>query len=185
MEVLSLEDPRETRTEPETTSSAAKEKKRPVRFIGSFNHSLDNKGRLVIPQGFRDKLGESFCIAPSYDFSSIAVYPTEMWEKRNETYERLGSLNPALNRYLEQFYALSFDEQTCDNQGRVLLPANIRVKILGDERDVEVTGANDHVRIAAANASQQSWESFKGEIPALLDLIAAMDRNSNNFSGKE
>ena len=52
---------------------------RPARFIGSFNHSLDTKGRLVIPQNFRDKLGEKFCVAPSYDFKSIAVYPTEMW----------------------------------------------------------------------------------------------------------
>ena len=39
------------------------------------------------------------------------IYPTEKWEERNETYERLGKLNPALNRYLEQFYALSYDEQ--------------------------------------------------------------------------
>ena len=55
---------------------------RPKRFIGSFCHSLDAKGRLVIPQNFREKLGDRFCVAPSYDFKSIAVYPTEMWEKR-------------------------------------------------------------------------------------------------------
>ena len=46
---------------------------RPLRFIGSFNHSLDSKGRLVIPQGFREKLGETFCVAPSFDFQSIAI----------------------------------------------------------------------------------------------------------------
>ena len=53
------------------------EKQKPRRFIGSFCHSLDSKGRLVIPQGFRDKLGETFCVAPSFDFRSIAIYPTE------------------------------------------------------------------------------------------------------------
>ena len=113
-----------------TAAPEMNEKQTQKRFIGSFNHSLDSKGRLVIPQGFRDKLGETFCVAPSFDFRSIAIYPTEKWEERNKTYERLGKLNPALNRYLEQFYALSFDEQTCDAQGRVLLPANIRQKIL-------------------------------------------------------
>ena len=121
----------------ETPGDAGKQ--RPVRFIGSFSHSLDAKGRLVIPQNFREKLGDPFCVAPSYDFKSIAVYPLEMWEKRNEAYEKLGKLNPALNRYLEQFYALSYDGQSCDAQGRVLLPSNIRQKILGDERDVEIT----------------------------------------------
>lgn len=145
------------------------------RFIGSFIHSLDSKGRLVIPQGFRDKLGETFCVAPSFDFRSIAIYPTEKWEERNETYERLGKLNPALNRYLEQFYALSFDEQTCDAQGRVLLPANIRQKILHDERDMEITGANDHVRVAAVSDSGDIWNQFKEELPQLLEMIAGLE----------
>jgi len=145
------------------------------RFIGSFNHSLDNKGRLVIPQGFRDRLGETFCVAPSFDFRSIAIYPTEKWEERNETYERLGKLNPALNRYLEQFYALSFDDQTCDAQGRVLLPANIRQKILHDERDMEITGANDHVRVAAVSDSGDIWNRFKEELPQLLEMIAGLE----------
>ncbi len=148
----------------------------PVRFIGSFNHSLDSKGRLVIPQTFREKLGETFCIAPSYDFRSISVYPTEMWERRNEQYEKLGTLNPALNRYLEQFYALSYDEQSCDGQGRILLPVNIRGKILQEDRDVEITGANDHVRIVSASASRESWDGFRQELPNLLELIAALDQ---------
>ena len=150
-------------------------KTKTVRFIGSFNHSLDTKGRLVIPQNFRDKLGETFCVAPSFDFKSIAIYPTEKWEERNETYEKLGKLNPALNRYLEQFYALSYDEQTCDGQGRVLLPANIRQKILREERDMEITGANDHVRVAALSASGDAWKNFNDELPQLLELIAGLE----------
>ena len=161
------------------TGSTAPEKKRKLRFIGSFNHSLDNKGRLVIPQSFREKLGETFCIAPSFDFRSIAVYPTEMWEKRNEAYERLGTLNPALNRYLEQFYALSVDDQSCDAQGRILIPANIRTKILMDERDVEITGANDHVRIVSAASSNSGWEDFRKELPDLLELIASLDQGEH------
>ncbi|MBR2824366.1 MAG: hypothetical protein IKE24_11855 [Clostridia bacterium] len=151
----------------------------PLRFIGSFNHSLDNKGRLVIPQSFRDKLGETFCIAPSYDFQSIAVYPTEMRERRNAQYERLGNLNPALNRYLEQFYALSYDGQSCDGQGRILIPVNIRAKILQEEKDVEITGANDHVRIVSAAVSRNSWSGFRQELPNLLELIAALDRGES------
>ena len=156
-----------------------------IRFIGSFNHSLDSKGRLVVPQSFREKLGESFCIAPSFDFKSIAIYPTAMWEKRNETYERLGNLNPALNRYLEQFYALSFDGQTCDGQGGILLPVNIRTKILQEEREVEITGANDHVRVVAATVSRESWDSFRGELPELLQMIAALDRGFNGKGSEE
>ena len=170
MDITSNENTEKNAATPENTGE-----KRAKRFIGSFNHSLDSKGRLVIPQGFRDKLGETFCVAPSFDFRSVAIYPTEKWEERNETYERLGKLNPALNRYLEQFYALSFDEQTCDAQGRVLLPANIRQKILHDERDMEITGANDHVRVAALSDSGDIWNKFKDELPQLLDMIAGLE----------
>lgn len=156
------------------------------RFIGSFNHSLDSKGRLVIPQIFREKLGEEFCIAPSFDFQSVAIYPTEKWDERNETYEKLGKLNPALNKYLEQFYALSYDEQTCDAQGRVLLPVNIRQKILREERDMEITGANDHVRVAALSASGDAWKSFNEDLPKLLEMIAGLEaKKESNMKGDE
>jgi len=163
----------------ETPSAAvsAGAAERPIRFIGSYNHSLDSKGRLVIPQIFRERLGSSFCIAPGFDFGSVAVYPTAMWEKRSASYEKLGSMNPALNRYLEQFYALSFDEQSCDTQGRILIPSNIRAKILGEERDMEITGANDHVRIVAAESSRRTWDGFRQELPGLLELIAALEKN--------
>ena len=170
-----VDDSKDDRTSNNTETPANREKTRAVRFIGSFNHSLDTKGRLVIPQNFREKLGDTFCVAPSFDFKSVAIYPTEKWEERNETYEKLGKLNPALNRYLEQFYALSYDEQTCDAQGRVLLPVNIRQKILREERDMEITGANDHVRVAALSTSGDAWKNFNDELPQLLELIAALE----------
>ena len=149
-------------------------KTRKYRFIGSFSHGLDAKGRLVIPQPFREKLGEEFYIAPSFDFRSIAVYPTEMWEERSEAFENMNTMSPALNRVKNQFYALSYDGQTCDGQGRVLLPANIRQKILGEERDVEITGANDHILINAAAASADEWTKFMSDLPDLLEMIAGL-----------
>ena len=54
-------------------------------FIGSFSHSLDAKGRMVVPLAFRETLGETFCIAPSFDFKSIALYPTLQWARAGST----------------------------------------------------------------------------------------------------
>ena len=42
-------------------------------FTGTFAHTLDSKGRMVIPLAFRDMLGKSFTVAPEFDFKSIAV----------------------------------------------------------------------------------------------------------------
>ena len=58
----------------------------------------------------------------------------------------------------------------------MLLPANIRQKILGEERDVEITGANDHIRVVAEAASRDSWAQFSTELPELLELIAGLEK---------
>ena len=144
-------------------------------FIGSYSHSLDAKGRLVVPLAFREQLGETFCIAPSFDFKSIALYPTLMWARMRDRYEKLGRVNAQLRRYLEQLDALSFRGQECDGQGRVLLPGKIRQNILGDEKDVEITGANDHVRIVARPAADEQFAAFMAELPDILDSISALE----------
>ena len=144
-------------------------------FIGSYSHSLDAKGRLVVPLAFREQLGATFCIAPSFDFKSIALYPTLMWARMRDRYEKLGRVNAQLRRYLEQLDALSFRGQECDGQGRVLLPGKIRQNILGDEKDVEITGANDHVRIVARPAADEQFAAFMADLPDILDSISALE----------
>lgn len=144
-------------------------------FIGSFSHSLDAKGRLVVPQVFRESLGETFCIAPSYDFESIALYPNLMWARMRDRYEKLGKMNSSLKRYLEQLDALSFRGQECDNQGRVLLPAKIRSCILGDEKDVDITGASDHVRVVAHVNADEQFAQFKADLPSILKDISMLE----------
>lgn len=144
-------------------------------FVGSFSHSLDAKGRLVVPLVFRESLGETFCIAPSYDFESIALYPNLMWARMRDRYEKLGKMNSSLRRYLEQLDALSFRGQECDNQGRVLLPAKIRSCILGDEKDVDITGATDHVRVVAHVSADEQFEQFKAELPSILKDISMLE----------
>ena len=144
-------------------------------FIGSYSHSLDAKGRLVVPLAFRDRLGETFCIAPSFDFKSIALYPTLMWARMRDRYEKLSRINNSLKRYLEQLDALSYRGQECDGQGRVLLPSKIRQYILGEDKDVEITGANDHVRIVTRVAADEQFELFMADLPGILNDISALE----------
>ena len=53
--------------------------------------------------------------------------------------------------------------------------ANIRQKILHDERDMEITGANDHVRVATVSDSDTIWKEFKDALPQLLDMISKLE----------
>lgn len=138
-------------------------------FIGTFAHTLDTKGRLVIPQVFRDELGDSFCIAPSYDFQSIDIYPKLNWARMREDAERRASRKIKLRRYLEQLDAFSFRDQECDAQGRVLLPTKIRAAILGNEKEVEITGNSDHIRVVTREKGEEQFRQFMADLPSLLD----------------
>ncbi len=150
-------------------------KKYETSFIGSYLHSLDSKGRLVVPQAYREGLGQSFYIAPSKDFSYAALYPNLAWARVRDRYAKLGSLNPQLNMLLNQFDALSFRGQECDGQGRILLPQKVREELLFNEKDLEVTGANDHVRVIALSRANAAREKFQMSLPDILEQIAELE----------
>lgn len=160
----------------ETTDDAEKQLLQTYKktFIGTFSHSLDNKGRLIVPLAFREQLGDTFFIGPSFDFKAIALYPTLVWAKMREQYAQLSAFDSRLKRYLAQFDALSYRDQECDNQGRLLLPSRIRQRLLGEDKDVDVCGAHDHVRIIVRQKNEDDFEDFMDNIEDIQDRISEL-----------
>ena len=154
-------------------------------FTGSYSHTLDGKGRMVVPQTYRERLGTRFCIAPSADFESFSLYSNLAWARLRDRYARLAQLKAEVIEFQNEFDALSFQGQECDAQGRILVPAKIRTRFLGEEKDVEITGAMDHVRVVAASRNEAHYRHFKENLPHIQAVIGALDeeaqrRNSEN-----
>lgn len=143
-------------------------------FISSYQHSLDAKGRIIVPVCYRKALGDTFYISPTFDFKAIALYPNLVWAQIRDGYAKLGRMHRELNLYTEQFDALSYRDQECDAQGRVLLPTKIRTLILKDEKDVEIAGAQDHVRIVGRMAAEAKTQAFLENLPDILDVIGRL-----------
>ena len=71
------------------------EKKLPfLGFVGSYPHSIDAKGRMIIPAAFRDALGDRFAVAPSPDFQAVALYPIADWIAKRDELAALVRLKP-------------------------------------------------------------------------------------------
>lgn len=147
-------------------------------FIGSFNHSVDVKGRMVVPQSFRQMLGEKFYIAPSYDFCAIGLYTKLAWARTKQRYVRPDPADTEVQEWRAFFTAYSFRDQECDGQGRILLPASIREAILGDEKDLIVSGAGEYVRIVGAKANAERFAAFKERIPDLMNTMSRLRARS-------
>jgi MraZ protein len=114
-------------------------------FLGEHQHSLDAKGRVILPARFRDQLEGGAVMARSLD-GCLAVYPTDEFvdrvaRKLQDARER-GSRERQAARTLFSGAA----EVTPDKQGRVAVPQHLR-EYAGLERDVIVSGSFDHIEI--------------------------------------
>jgi len=140
-------------------------------FTGSYPHSIDAKGRMIIPAAFREALGSRFAVAPSPDYQAVALYPIAAWIARRDMLVELVKRKPVAQKFLTQFTRYSYTDCESDAQGRLLLPQRIRAWRLGDARDVEVSGVFDHITIIPAAKGQDQDRAFDEAFP---DPLAAL-----------
>ena len=143
-------------------------------FVGSYPHSIDAKGRMIIPAAFRDALGDRFAVAPSPDFQAVALYPIADWIAKRDELAALVRLKPVAQPILDMFTKYSYTDCESDAQGRLLLPQRIRAWRLGDARDVEVNGAFDHIKIIPASVGKDQDRTFDEKYPDPLAFLTAL-----------
>lgn len=141
-------------------------------FFGAYNHSVDAKGRMIVPQSFRDRLGDDIVIGLNMAQNSIAIYPYEVWEKKVDMLSELRDLDARAEMFLDRFSRFSFDSINFDSQGRVLLPAALRDMYLKDATGVQVSGANDYVKVVSAQTAVEETQQFMDEHPDVLSEIS-------------
>ena len=114
-------------------------------MTGTYEHSLDNAGRLIVPSKLRDKLGNAFYLAVGVK-ENLTLYPMAAWEKLQE---RVSQLTTSQAAAMDVFFASA---QLCeaDKQWRFQVPSYLKdyAKI---ERDVVITGNNDRAQIWSAD----------------------------------
>lgn len=136
-------------------------------FMSQYNHTIDIKGRLIIPSKFREKLGEEFVVTQGMD-GCLFVYANDDW---NTFEQKLTSL-PVINKQARQFarFFLSGAAQVeVDKQGRILIPANLR-EFAGLDKDVVLVGVGSRIEIW----SKDKWEEVNSDVD-MDDISASME----------
>ena len=80
-------------------------------FAGTYSHSLDGKGRVIIPAGFRDLLGSGFTIALNSSIDALALYPQEKWDAVNEQLSRVRDTFVGMRDHIELWDSAAFAEK--------------------------------------------------------------------------
>jgi len=113
-------------------------------FLGEYQHTIDDKGRLVMPSKFRHHLADGVVVTKGHE-RCVYVYPPDRWEDVLERMGRLSIDNRDHRAYMRVVFG-SASDQPLDRQGRVALPQALR-SYAGLERDVTVVGVADHLEI--------------------------------------
>ena len=113
-------------------------------FMGEYNHTIDAKGRLIVPSKFREQLGSEFVATKGLD-RCISVYTNEEWMNIQEKCKNI-PLTTKDARKFTRFYFGSAIDCEIDKQGRVLLPANLR-EYAGLQKEIVLVGVLNRIEI--------------------------------------
>lgn len=113
-------------------------------FMGEYSHSIDEKGRLIIPSKFRFELGETFVLTRGLD-GCLCVYPQAEWNILESKLRALPLTNKNA-RTITRFLVSGAATCELDKQGRILVPAALR-EYAGLEKEVVVTGNLERIEI--------------------------------------
>ena len=113
-------------------------------FMGEYNHTIDTKGRLIIPSKFRDELGDEFVVTKGLD-GCLFVFPNQAWQEFEEKLRALPLTNKSARQF-SRFFVAGATPCELDKQGRILLPATLR-EFAGLDKEVVLTGMLNRIEI--------------------------------------
>ncbi len=134
-------------------------------MTGEYQHSLDSKGRLFMPAKLRDELGDVFYLTISMD-RCLCAYSGESWAVLSE---RVNAMPYIKQRKMRPLFAHAARCEL-DNQGRALIPQNLR-EYAGFTKNVTVVGCNNHAELWDSEA----WNAVFQKETTPENIMAVME----------
>ena len=137
-------------------------------FLGQYQHTVDKKGRMVLPARYRHKLA-SGCVITKGQERCLYVFPLDRWEQEVEKYRMLPRTDARARRLTRAFFAGAVNQEL-DAAGRVQLPIRLR-EYAGLEREATVIGVEERVEIwdsAAWNQYDEEADDYYSNIEEAL-----------------
>ena len=146
-------------------------------FYGEHEHSIDRKGRLIIPSKFRevskDHYVERFFVTRGLD-SCLFVFTEDEWRKQESKFKSLPLTSSEARRF-NRIYFSGACEVACDKQGRILVPQYLK-DFASIKSEVVIVGVSSRMEIW----SKDKWKVFYGDTKDSFERLA-----ENLFNGGE
>ena len=133
-------------------------------FMGQYNHTIDSKGRIIIPSKVRDNLGDEFVVTRGLD-GCLFIYPRLEWQNIIQKYKELPDTKN--RRHFMRIFLSGATTCEYDKQGRINIPGPL-VEYAKLEKDCIIIGVDERLEVW----SKERWESFIDENEDNLSDIA-------------
>ena len=134
-------------------------------FIGEYEHSVDAKGRVIMPAKLREDIGEKFIVTKGLDGCLFAYSKTE-WSNFEEKLKTLPLTNKNARDFV-RFFLSGAIECEIDKQGRFLIPNNLR-EYATLEKEINIIGVGTRIEIW----NRESWKKYSSSENISADDIA-------------
>ena len=140
-------------------------------FMGEYNHTIDAKGRLIVPAKFREILGDNFIVTKGLD-GCLFVYPTDEWTRFEEKLKGLPLTNKNARQFT-RFFLAGAAACEVDKQGRILLPQVLR-EFASLEKDVVLVGVASRIEIWSRERWDESMNTYDGDMDEVAENMESL-----------
>ena len=140
-------------------------------FMGEYNHTIDAKGRLIVPAKFREILGDNFIVTKGLD-GCLFVYPNDEWTRFEEKLKSLPLTNKNARQFT-RFFLAGAAACEVDKQGRILLPQVLR-EFASLEKDVVLVGGASRIEIWSRERWDESMNTYDGDMDEVAENMESL-----------
>ena len=143
-------------------------------FIGSYEHTIDVKGRMAVPSRFREQLGEVMYVTRWLD-KCLALYPESEFKKISDKLAAL-SQGDANARNFRRLFFSEANEVVPDKQGRINISARLRqfAGVSADDAQVIVVGVDNYIEIWALDAWNEAQDTVEQNADSMAESLAKL-----------
>lgn len=134
-------------------------------FMGEFHHTIDSKGRIIVPAKFRKEMGASLVITRGMD-GCLFGYPLSQWDKLEAQLDKLPLTKKDARSFTRFFYSAAAEVEF-DKQGRINISAPL-IKFSQLEKNCVIVGVSDRIEIW----DETRWNDFSAEAEENFEEIS-------------
>lgn len=134
-------------------------------LMGEYKHTVDTKGRVIIPMKLREEVGEKFIVTRGLD-GCLFGYPMSSWQSLTEKLSANLPLSQKNARQVVRFFYSAATEVEFDKQGRIMIPQTLR-EYATIKKNVRIVGVSDRLEIW----DDSTWKEYVAQTQDTVDEL--------------